>query len=277
MVHPTVRRDTEQAKWLSSINSCIAADGFKLEECDRVSGHPVFRVQRTDRGVRGTPKNLIFASNGPKPELGFRDAINNDIVILKNEKHCLVYEDRISDEGLLWDDLVEWWAKRKSLDSASIEARNSLGQRLLEALASEPEKMLFKSYFQLYKDRFNARLPALIPQVYLHYDPVTMRQLNVRKEDKRFLVQRMDFLLLLPGRVRVVLEVDGQQHYSEEVNGGMRPSPQLYSETVKSDRILRLAGYEVYRFSGYELYEKSKAAITILEFFDALFRRHRLT
>jgi hypothetical protein len=25
------------------------------------------------RGVTGAPKNLIFASNGPKPEIGFRD------------------------------------------------------------------------------------------------------------------------------------------------------------------------------------------------------------
>lgn len=274
LVHPTVRRDTEQAEWVASVNSFIAADGFKLEECDRISGHPVFRVQRTDRGVRGTPKNLIFASNGLKPELGFRDAINCDIVILKNEEHCLVYDDRISDAGLLWDELVAWWAKHQPSDFDGIKARRSLGQRLLSSLASRPEELLFESYFRRYSALLGSKLPALIPQVYLHYDPVTIRELHARNEGKRFLTQRMDFLILLPERVRVVIEVDGQQHYAEDLRGGMRPSPQRYAETVKADRNLRLAGYEVYRFSGYELNEKDRAARTTTEFFDTLFLRH---
>lgn len=58
----------------------------------------------------------------------------------------------------------------------------------------------------------------------------------------------MDFLLLLAGGVRVVVEVDGKQHYSD----GDRPSPKVYARTVEGDRRLRLAGYEVYRFAGYE-------------------------
>lgn len=39
-----------------------------------------------DRGGGvGTPaKNLIFAANGPKPELVLRDAVNNDIEIVRN-------------------------------------------------------------------------------------------------------------------------------------------------------------------------------------------------
>jgi hypothetical protein len=60
-------------------------------------------------GVAGKPKNLIFASNGPKPEIGFRDAINNDIVILSHEESCLVGDRHISDDGLLWSVLVDWW------------------------------------------------------------------------------------------------------------------------------------------------------------------------
>ena len=59
----------------------------------------------------------------------------------------------------------------------------------------------------------------------------------------------MDFLLLLPHGVRIVLEVDGKQHYAE----GDTASPKLYSEMVSEDRRLRLRGYEVYRFGGYEL------------------------
>lgn len=43
-----------------------------------------------DRGGGvGTPaKNLIFAANGPKPELVLRDAVNNDIEIVQNGEFC---------------------------------------------------------------------------------------------------------------------------------------------------------------------------------------------
>jgi len=42
-------------------------------------------------GVSGRPKNLIFASRGPKPEIGFADAINNDIIVLSGEESCPSY------------------------------------------------------------------------------------------------------------------------------------------------------------------------------------------
>jgi len=40
--------------------------------------------------------------------------------------------------------------------------------------------------------------------------------------------ERMDFLLLLPRGVRIMLEVDGKQHYAE----GDTASPKLYSDMV---------------------------------------------
>ena len=59
----------------------------------------------------------------------------------------------------------------------------------------------------------------------------------------------MDFLLLLPGRRRVVLEVDGRYHYSTEDGAA---STSRYAHMVREDRRLRIAGYEVYRFGGAE-------------------------
>ncbi len=247
LVHPTTRQGAEQDEWVNFINGTIVADGFFLEEIDRLSGHPLFSVRRRDRGVGGKPKNLIFASTGPKPELGFRDAVNNDLVILKHAEHCLIYEDRISDNGLLWDELVIWWAKTATEDPQGPDVRRTLGQRLLKSLGSEVEKHLFAAYFRRFQPVLGNRLPALVPQVYLHYDPATLSQLWTRGEDRRFLTQRMDFLLLLPERVRVVLEVDGKQHYSDGEGASARPSPSKYAETTKADRFLRLAGYEVYR------------------------------
>lgn len=51
--------------------------------------------------------------------------------------------------------------------------------------------------------------------------------------------QRMEFLMPLPGRRRVVLEVDGAQHYSQ--NG--RPSPPTYATMIGADHDLRFSGY----------------------------------
>ena len=63
-------------------------------------------------GVSGTAKNLIFASNGPKPEIVLADAINNDIKIVKHEERCLVYDLPLTKDGLLWKHLIGWWAER---------------------------------------------------------------------------------------------------------------------------------------------------------------------
>lgn len=81
----------------------------------------------------------------------------------------------------------------------------------------------------------------------------------------------MDFLLLLPGRQRVVIEVDGKHHFSESD----RPSLKIYSDMVSADRELRLAGYEVYRFGANELVGKVAEA-KITDFFGKLFRLHRI-
>lgn len=276
LVHPTVRQGNEQAEWVMRINTLLAADSHALVESERVSGHPAFTIRRFDRGVAGRPKNLIFGSTGPKPVLGFRDAINNDVVVLEHAEYCLFYDAPISDDGLRWDDLVRWWTKAQGGNKDESEARKGLGQRLLASVGSPPEKRLFAAYFYRWAPELGARLPALLPQVYLHYDPVTVRELHARGHEKRFLLQRMDFLMLLPHRVRIIIEVDGQQHYSTDSSGQLRPSPAVYAETVRGDRDLRLAGYEVYRFSGHELYTEDDAAKIADEFFSRLFQRHHI-
>lgn len=276
LVHPRVRQGEEQREWVELVNQTIAVDGYHLVETGTISGRPVFSVHRMTRGVQGQPKNLIFASTGPKPELGFSDAINNDIVILRNEEHCLVYSERIGDEGLRWEDLVAWWAALHDETPKAREIRKALGRRLLASLGSPAEKRFFEAYFRTFATMLGQNLPALVPQVYLHYDPLTFRQLQARSEGKRFTIQRMDFLMLLPERVRIVLEIDGQQHYATGTQDSSRPSPRTYAETVKADRRLRLVGYEVYRFGGYEFRDDTSAEDTVREFFSELFRRHRL-
>jgi len=78
----------------------------------------------------------------------------------------------------------------------------------------------------------------------------------------------MDFLFVLSNSTRIVIEVDGKQHYSDDNIS----SPKKYAEMVSLDRDLKLLGYEVYRFGGYELTESNEKII--IDFFDKLFKKH---
>ncbi len=260
-VHPLSRSGDDQTKAVAALNAVLARDGYELAQEGEISGHPLFRFQSLARRVSGRPKNLIFASRGPKPEIGFADAINNDIVILSGEESCLVYDRPIGASGLLWSELVSWWSEvTPGADAAK------LGARLQESLASDAERKLFATYFKAYRSTLDEVLPALLPQVYLHYDPAVVKSLRHRLPLPR---QRMDFLMLLPSRQRIVIEVDGKHHFSEND----LPSLKVYAGMVSADRELRLAGYEVYRFGANELVgDGAEARIT--DFFDKLFRLH---
>jgi len=120
-------------------------------------------------------------------------------------------------------------------------------------------------------------LPALIPQVYLHYDPYTRKN---SEHTGALYRRRMDFLLLAPDRSRIVIEVDGAHHYGiknpPDDNGRVTytASPRLYSEMVAEDRRLRLADYEIYRFGGWEL-TRPDSLKDLSGFFTELLDRHK--
>ena len=219
------------------------------------------------RGVDGQLKNIIFASTGPKPRIVLRDAINNVVEVVENAEYCLFYDRPLSAAGLTWAQLADWWRTTNALgDQDDVKVARGLYRRLAASLDSQPEKTLFRTYCERYGSDSTA-LPALLPQVYLHYDPTTRGERGGRPSV--LMRERMDFLLLLPRGVRIVLEVDGQQHYAE----GNTASPRLYSEMVSEDRRLRLRGYEVYRFGGYEL-SRPGAADKLRELFDALLAQY---
>ncbi len=178
----------------------------------------------------------------------------------------LVAENPIPKTGLTWEMLISWWQDSKYFSSQE-DSERELYQRLFMSLDSLPEKLFFKTYFKYFRGKYK-NLPALIPQVYLHYDPYTLKQLRGKKRLAR---QRMDFLLLLPSKNRVVIEIDGKHHYSK----GDISSPKLYSEMVKEDRELKLRGYEIFRFGGYEL-SQSGSETLIKEFISKLFEKYAI-
>jgi hypothetical protein len=198
----------------------------------------IARLEFSVQGVSSEVKNLIFAANGPKPEIVLGDAIRNEIKIVKNQEYCLEYDRPVLEKGLLWEELVDWWRDKKELHNLTrSEQCTNLFHRLKTSLGeTHPEKILLDTYYSYFWKKLKEKLPALIPQVYLHYDPYTSK------------------------------------HYSE--NG--KASPKLYAEMVAEDRRLRLAGYELYRFGGYEFVDDEKAKQTVKNFFDDLFKLHSI-
>lgn len=252
--------DTTIDNAVAYLNSLLKYDGYEI-----IQDNLMYVVERIENGNSSGIKNLIFASNGPKPEIVLEDATTNDIKIVKNAEFCLVYNRKLNRNGLLWTELVDWWANLNSLQAQTFSMQaNRLYLRLLESVSkNEAEKLLFNTYYHTFQSIYKDNLPALIPQVYLHYDPKTLAEL---KGKKRLVRQRMDFLLLLPKATKIVIEIDGKQHFAEND----KASPKLYAEMVAEDRRLKINGYEVFRFGGYEFTNKNEAREKVIEFFKQL-------
>ena len=119
VLDPIARRDQEQSELAETISRCLQRDGFVVKPTSWQSGYSIFSVVRAAPGVSGAIKNLIFASTGPKPELVIRDAVNNDVEIVKNADKVLVF-DRPLPSGLLsWAQLQAWWAESKKVAKRS--------------------------------------------------------------------------------------------------------------------------------------------------------------
>ena len=264
LVKPEVREGADQKKYVQGINEIIKEDGYELYISSQKSGVSCYRVGKK-KVFEGELKNLIFASIGKKPDITIENSISNELKLIGDTNDCLFYNFEAGAEGLQWNTLVEWWKTKN--ESVKGDPELGLYGRLKESLDSEIEKVFFRTYYNYYRHPIKKNIPALVPQVYLHYDP---RSKNQRNGKVVYTHQRMDFLMLLPGGMQIVFELDGKQHYS--VNG--KAEPALYADMVKDDRMLRLKGYEVYRFGGHEFQNEETAKQMICQFFDALFERH---
>jgi hypothetical protein len=95
---------------------------------------------------------------------------------------------------------------------------------------------------QLKAGRFLTNVATGLHSSTLHFDPATQSaRRSAGQSGSPLARRRMDFLILFSSRYRVVLEVDGVQHYAN----GDTARPAHYGEMVSEDRRLRLAGYEV--------------------------------
>jgi hypothetical protein len=265
----TVPDEPAQRHIIDTVNPHLRAVGAELRETDTDGGYPVFGVISIQAARNRQPKNLIFASQ-VKPDIRFRDAVNNDIEIVSNADKALVYEDSIGGGGLRWRDLQAWWAKREQI-ADDAEAKESLYKRLVSSLPdnSPPQQNLYHLYHQIHGPAV-PDLPALLPEVWLYWDPKTVKARGV----DALLRFRMDFLMLLPHNQRVVIEVDGAHHFTAP-NG--KPDGAKYAANMRGDRDLKLSGYEVFRFGATELQGYKQARSSLEVFFADLFRRFEVT
>lgn len=248
----------------------------QIQECAAHAGSDQQRFIGSDH----LTKNIIFGDCYKyKPEIAFDDALNNDICIIKNENQCLIYSRPIPSTGVMWSDLVNWYIQEYTVTSDKPE--QVFVRRLCDCLdvsfksngaTSGPETWMLQAYYTLMKE-LKMDLPALIPQVYLYYDPQTLKQRGY----KLFEHQKMDFLMVFSHKNRVVIEIDGKQHYAVENVA----SPKLYSEMVRAHREMALYGYDVYRFGGYEFVGadtnkeiKERVIEDLKDFFRRLFYKY---
>lgn len=280
-VHPTIRRykwnqETREREnfgneiCIEAINKYLTGDGFELRQADSIANLPIYKVIDRDSGVKGEIKNIIFSSKY-KPDIVFKNALSNDIEIVGNADQCLVYDRPVTIEGISWSALQKWYDEKKFVSEKGMVMKDFLRQ----SLGSRIEERFFDAYVEL-ANSYDGRVPALLPQVWLYYDPIIERE-RIRRI---FEHQRMDFLMLISDSKRIVIELDGIQHYGEkkEICGRKYPdylaSVEKYAGMVSAQREMTLAGYEVYRFGGKELYDDAETPRIVTQFFKSLFDKH---
>ncbi|WP_426762499.1 hypothetical protein ACP6EW_00975 [Hafnia paralvei] len=265
IVSSDVQIDIEtQLNTVEAINSVLRTCGAELSHTSDAEGYPVFSLVSL-RAFGGRPKNIIFASL-TKPDIRLSDSLHNEIEILSGLDEVLVYDRPLNAGGLSWRELQAWWADLTG-EEDSEKAKNTLYRRLQRSLpqTSPPQQRFFNAFFQQFRQAIYD-LPVLLPEVWLHWDPKTVSERGVQA----LLNHRMDFLMLLPDGGRVVIEIDGIQHYADDTGMANRSK---YADLVAGDRSLKLAGYDIYRFAGSEL-QCNNASSKVKAFFDALFKRH---
>ncbi|SNS89068.1 MULTISPECIES: hypothetical protein [unclassified Pseudomonas] len=259
--------ESSQLSFMAVVDSALAPCGVHFVATMGDDGYLDPALVYIGAGGKPAPKNLIFASS-VKPDLRLSNALDNDVEVMTCADKVLIYDRPIGHAGLLWRDLQSWYEEKEGLDAG--EGKRPLYRRLNASLkgSSKVQSLAFTSFYKAFPKDNVPNLPALLPEVWFHWDPQTVAQ---RGKDA-LLRSRMDFLLLLPGGIRIVIEVDGQHHYATDDG---RASPKRYSDMVAADRLLRLSGYEVYRFGGYELFQ-SNAEEMLIQFYRALFDRYDL-
>lgn len=280
-VNPVFNRslwDDKQEKWINLQPNCVEAINLYMRDCGyelRISNKigDKFEYDLIElAGVKGKINNIVFAAI-KKPDILLTDVLNHTVQIPVNEDKYLLYDKEVATGGLTWKGLLERYSE------SHFPIEKSLDKRLYDAVrhcGSAIEEQFFNCYLEFIEE-FGDSIPALLPQVYLYYDSKVQKERTIKIFDH----QCMDFLMLFSGSQRVVIELDGVQHYSDgtvQCPGSQYPCPiastAKYASMVSAQREMTLAGYEVYRFGGSEFQDQERVKIMVRQFFIDLFAKH---
>lgn len=259
-----------QPDCVDAINLYIRDCGYELRPTNRIGDKIEYDLFELT-GVKGKINSIVFAAT-MKPDILLTDVLNHTVQIPTDEGKYLLYDKEIGTDGLTWKNLLDWY------DQNHLPDEKGLIDRLYNAVkncGSPIEEKFFRCYLEAVEE-FGDDIPALLPQVYLYYDSKVQKERTIKIFDH----QCMDFLMLFSGSQRVVIELDGVQHYSDgEVQqpGDRYPRPiastEKYASMVSAHREMTLAGYEIYRFGGSE-FQNPDVTQTIRQFFIDLFAKH---
>ncbi|MEU5900207.1 hypothetical protein [Streptomyces venezuelae] len=267
----TLPDEPAQRRFVAMANEHLRPIGAQLEEVGEEEGYPLFELVAAGQAGARRPRQVVFATLR-KPDIRISSVLDGDLEILdqaERDDDLLVYDRVVGNEGLRWRDLMDWWQTKHGITDTN-QAKQTLLHRMRISVPKEAtgQDNLGNLYYDLYQDDLDDK-PALLPEVWLHWDHQTIGQRRDRAQHNI----RMDFLMLLPGRRRIVLEVDGSQHYTD--NRGRNPSPHRYAATMAADRELKFLGYHVYRFGHAELQDLQAARPLVTDFFARLLSTHQ--
>jgi very-short-patch-repair endonuclease len=186
----------------------------------------------------GGVQQIVFASRG-KPDLVIDDVPSGRLK--DSAARSLIWRTPVGPKGLTVGDLRRWWTDEYG-------GHGSLYRRLDASVGSEAERRLLEGYYKRFvPEHGGGGLAALLPQVWLHYDPLTRQQRLGRKALER---QRLDFLMFAPQGRKILLEVDGPHHIADDDG---RASLGRYAAQLAADRALVLQAFTIFRFGANEL------------------------
>ena len=265
------RHEDLQPRCVEVINNYLPSCGYELREKTKIHDKVTYEVVEI-AGVHGEIRGIVFAALY-KPDILLDDVLNHNVRIPVDDKKYLYYDQPVGNTALTWDALASWYYKTRwpGIDP-------SIEERLEEAVnhcGSPIEQFFYNAYVEL-KTEIGGSIPALLPQVWLYYDEKSQKD----RIEKIFEHQCMDFLMLFSNSKRIVIELDGAQHYSDEESFPGREYPvrvastQKYAAMVSAQRDMTLAGYEVYRFGGSEFAGEDRGKEIVKQFFRDLFEKH---
>lgn len=195
---------------------------------------------------------IIFAAKG-KPNLKVNMG-NGAVNLSEDNKNYYIYDKEINSLGVRKADIEEWCLENRISEDEFYNKLKKSIRKDAEAQVKFYEYYMKHIYNDTKKDFF------LFPEVYVN---VNMKSWDLESK------QCIDFMMILPNKEKVIIEIDGIGHYANENKGKWYADSNKFSVDRKFDREMQFQGYKVFRFGNVEI---NNDISVVEEFFKELFK-----